>query len=449
MSEELDLGSLEGLEFHSSSSYRFVQEIGRGGMGIVFLAEKDCEGVIDYVVLKTIRTLSKEQEERLKNEANIAASLRHENIVKTYGLESIGYSELPESLQTAINGLSFETERGEGGNRRVRVPSFAQRRAILEGKPVGQTGMFDKVVPVRPPVKRLGHVTHVVPVKKDPRKLFLLAMDYIEGTDLRAFHREHITKHTLVPAALGGFIISRVCRALSYAHEHIVHRDISPENVLINTQGVAKLTDFGVAVSGAEAIQAFAGKLNYMSPEQVRSEELDGRSDIFGLGLVAYEVLTGINLLQTPKGIPLAQQVAYIEGMFRQPFPPPHEVRKDVPDVLSAIVMKMLEVDKNRRYRRAEDVGNDLEQKYLYAAGFGPTNNSLAAYMKVFDMDWKIVSQDQMRQLAFLKNAQGRPELKRPVALTDYTKTGWDWIVQRKGTALYTALAQLQAAQKG
>jgi len=186
-----------------------------------------------------------------------------------------------------------------------------------------------------------------------------------------------------------------------------------------------------------------------MSPERVRNGDLDGRSDIFSLGLVAYEVLTGINLLQTPKGIPLAQQIAYIETMFQRPFPPPHEVRKDVPEALSAIVTRMLQIDRNARYPRAEDAGNDLEQKFLYASGFGPTNNSMAAYMKVFDMDWKIVSQDQMRQLAFLKGKDGRIDLRRPLALTDYTKTGWDWIVQRKGTALYSALAQMQQKAKG
>ncbi len=442
---EIDTSSLEGVQFPSSSNFHFVQEIGRGGMGIVFLAEKDCEGVMDYVVLKTIRTLSPEQVDRLKQEANIATSLRHENIVKTYGLESISYSELPENIRQAIDNYQFE----QGGVRKkLSIPSFAQRRAILDGKPVGATGMEHHIAPVRPPVRRLQPVIHVMEKKKDPRRLYLLAMDYVEGTDLRSLHHEHIEKFTLIPCPLTAFIISRICRALAYAHDHIVHRDVTPENVLINNQGVAKLTDFGVAVTGAEAIQLFAGKLNYMSPEQVANEQLDGRSDIFSLGLVAYETLTGINLLQTPKGMPLIQQVQYLNAMFQQPFPPAHEVRKDVPEVLSAIVMKMLAVDRNQRYRNAQDVGNDLEQKYLYAAGFGPTNNSLAAYLKIFEMGWKVVSQDQMRQLAFLKGRDGRIELKRPLALADYTKAGWDWIVQRKGTALYSALATLQAMSK-
>ncbi|NUN48083.1 MAG: serine/threonine protein kinase [Candidatus Brocadiae bacterium] len=442
---EIDAGSLEGLQFHSSSTYHFVHEIGRGGMGIVYLAEKDCEGVTDYVVLKTIRQLSKEQEDRLKHEANIAAGLRHENIVKTYGLESIPYMELPEKIREALDNLSFDSAKAA---QRVSIPSFAQRRAMLDGRPVGQTGMEKPVVPLRPPVRRLQPVVHVMPKKQDPRKLYLLAMDYVEGTDLRSFHMEHLDKFTLIPPPLTAFIISRICRALAYAHDHIVHRDVTPENILVNNQGVAKLTDFGVAVTGKEALQMFAGKLNYMSPEQVRQQELDGRSDLFSLGLVAYEVLTGINLLSTPRGMPLMQQIQYLVASFDTPFPPAHEVRKDIPEVLSNIVMKMLAIDRDKRYRNAQEVGNDLEMKYLYAAGFGPTNNSLASYMKIFDMGWKLVSQDQMRQLAFLKGRDGRIELKRELRLGDFTKTAWEWIKERKGTALYSALAQLQQMTK-
>ena len=86
---------LSGLKFGSSSNYTILSEIGRGGMGIVFLAEKDSEGVVDLVALKTIRTKSADQEKRLREEANIATGLRHENIVKTYGLESIPYSQNP------------------------------------------------------------------------------------------------------------------------------------------------------------------------------------------------------------------------------------------------------------------------------------------------------------------------------------------------------------------
>src|SRR5258706_11867263 len=99
---------LSGLKFTSSSTYTVVGEIGRGGMGIVLLAEKNSEGVADLVALKTIRTKSADQELRLKQEANIATGLRHENIVKTYGLEAIPYSQLPPEFLQEFDKLSFE-----------------------------------------------------------------------------------------------------------------------------------------------------------------------------------------------------------------------------------------------------------------------------------------------------------------------------------------------------
>ena len=83
------MSSLADLSFQSGSAFTFVEEIGSGGMGIVYLATKHCEGVNDLVVLKTIRTITNRQVEALKAEANIAAALRHENIVRTYGMEAI------------------------------------------------------------------------------------------------------------------------------------------------------------------------------------------------------------------------------------------------------------------------------------------------------------------------------------------------------------------------
>jgi serine/threonine protein kinase len=105
---EQDFDSLKGLEFDSTSTYTLVEEIGRGGMGIVFLAEKHAEGVTDYVVLKTLKTFSPEYIAMLKKEANIATGLRHENIVKTYGLEAVPYGDLPATFTGAVQGVSFE-----------------------------------------------------------------------------------------------------------------------------------------------------------------------------------------------------------------------------------------------------------------------------------------------------------------------------------------------------
>ncbi|HYE99152.1 MAG TPA: protein kinase, partial [Planctomycetota bacterium] len=220
----MDLG---GLKFQSSSSYTILCEIGRGGMGIVLLAEKNSEGVSDLVALKTIRAKSADHEARLKQEANIATGLRHENIVKTYGLESIPYEQLPPDFLKEFDSLSFEE-----ATRRADV------RRAFPGRPAD-------------PRTRL----RVQPAATADRRLFLMVMDYIEGTDVRVFQNDHAKRDLLVPVPLGAFIVSRVARALAYAHQTIIHRDISPENLLVNMHGGVKLSDFGVAVSeGAEGV---------------------------------------------------------------------------------------------------------------------------------------------------------------------------------------------------
>jgi serine/threonine-protein kinase len=356
-------------------------------MGIVFLAEKDSEGVTDLVALKTIRARSAGHEARLKREANIATGLRHENIVKTYGLEAIPYGDLPPEFLREFDGLSFENAR------RVQV-----RRPAL---------------PARGPGLRL----RAGPRGGSEGRLYLMVMDYIEGTDLRTFQSDHLRRDVLIPVPLGAFIVSRVARSLAYAHQSIVHRDISPENLLISTQGVVKLSDFGVAVS--EGGEGITGKIPYMSPEQIGGQGIDARTDLYSLGLVLYLLLTGIPLQRVPSRLPADDRVAFVRGLWSRPFLPPARARTDVPAELSDICMKMLALDRGARYARAEDAARDLEQRDLYARGFGPTNNSMQAYLEIFDAGFKEVAREQLAQLPFL---EGR--LQRPLSASLYTPEG-------------------------
>jgi len=381
---------LSGLKFTSSSTYTIVGEIGRGGMGIVLLAEKNSEGVADLVALKTIRTKSADQETRLKQEANIATGLRHENIVKTYGLEAIPYSQLPPEFLQEFDKLSYEE---------------AKRNAVGKGSvPGGKFG--DARTKMR-----------ISPQAGNEKKLLLMVMDYIEGTDIRTFQNDHYKRDLLIPVPLAGFIVSRVARSLAYAHQTIIHRDISPENLLLNLQGVVKLSDFGVAVDHKE--EGMTGKVSYMSPEQIGGEVVDLRTDIYSLGLVLYLLLTGVQLQKVPMRMPSEARVEYARKLLEKPVPPPSKVRTDVPEAISEICMRMLARDRDKRYARAESVARDLEQKYLYAKGFGPTNNSLQAYLEIFDAGFKEIAPEQLQQLPFLHG-----ELKRPVANSFYTPEG-------------------------
>jgi serine/threonine protein kinase len=381
---------LSGLKFTSSSTYTIVGEIGRGGMGIVLLAEKNSEGVVDLVALKTIRTKSADHEKRLKQEANIATGLRHENIVKTYGLEAVPYSQLPPEFLQEFDRLSFEDAR-----------RHAIRTAHVPGARLG-----DARTKLR-----------IAPGSASDQKMYLMVMDYIEGTDVRTFQNEHYKRDLLLPVPLAGFIVSRVARSLAYAHQTIIHRDISPENLLLNLQGVVKLSDFGVAVDHNE--EGMAGKVSYMSPEQIHGEVADLRTDLYSLGLVLYLLLTGVPLQKVPMRMAPEERVEYARRLLDHPIPPPSKVRTDVPEAISEICMKMLARDRDKRFPRAEAVARDLEQKYLYAKGFGPTNNSLQSYLEIFDAQFKEISAEQLQQLPFLHG-----ELKRPVSNAYYTPEG-------------------------
>ncbi len=409
-----ELSNLDGLSFPSSSSYTILQEIGRGGMGIVYLAEKHCEGVDDLVVLKTIRTVSPEHIEMLKKEANIATHLRHENIVKTYGLESIPVSALPAEFQSEITGLEYQEPAPQKPVRRRnshlrRNRSSRPRRVLSHSRREGE------------------------------QKLYLIAMDYVEGTDLGNLYREHLHEKILVPPILTSFIISRICRALGYAHKSIIHRDISPENIMVDNQGVSKLSDFGIAVGGDEEISLLTGKLGYMSPEQINRKESDHRADIFSLGVVSYQMLTGINLFLTPRKIDSKSQIEYIRQKHARTILPPHQVMNDIPLVLSEIIMKMLSMDPEKRYQDAISVGNDLEQKYMYAEGFGPTNNSIQSYLEIHESHFKEYTQEQLKQLRFLQE-DGKIRLRRAIRPEIFTSEGLELVKQYRGTLLHRLL---------
>ena len=406
------MSSLTGISFPSAASYTFLREIGRGGMGIVYLAEKHSEGVSDLVVLKTIRTMRRRQIERLKREANIAATLRHENIVRTYGLEAIPFDRLPEAFMEDLKIFVQEDESSEPGA--GSGPPIHIRMGVTHCLEADDGGRSDRTDGA------------------GAQPLYLIVMEYVEGRDLRTIYSNHIKAGLLMPVKLGAFVISRLCRALDYAHRYIVHRDISPENILINDQGVTKLMDFGLAVAADQEAFGLAGKIQYMAPEQVEERAIDSRSDIFALGLVAYQLSTGVRLFLPPRGLSFHDQAADYRQRLRTAIVPPHEVCRDVPGLYSEMIMKMLAVDPDRRYQRIDRLGSEIEKRFIYAEGFGPTNNSLEAYLKHFETDFAGCSAEEMGQLAFLTDADRNLDWKRRIGRALYTDRGLAVIKARR-----------------
>ncbi|MGH7681427.1 MAG: serine/threonine-protein kinase, partial [Candidatus Eiseniibacteriota bacterium] len=182
-----------------------------------------------------------------------------------------------------------------------------------------------------------------------------LVMELIEGETLAA----KIARRPL-PVAEAAAIGGGVAAALAHAHSKgVIHRDVKPANILLTPQGVAKLTDFGIAqVERATRLTAEGftpGTVAYMSPEQARGTPLDGRSDVFSLGAVLYEALTGVRAFAAdrPEATLLAVQTHEPE--------PPSALRSGIPLELERIVLKCLKKDPALRYQHADDVTADLK----------------------------------------------------------------------------------------
>ena len=173
-----------------------------------------------------------------------------------------------------------------------------------------------------------GNIVHILEAGVENGAYFL-AMEYVEGCDLRALTRAIGLERPALPQALALHIGRELCRGLHHAHTFqglsLVHRDVSPPNVLISEAGEVKITDFGLAQSRLKlqktAPGVVFGKPGYMSPEQARGDELDGRSDIYSAAMIIWELLTGERYL--PRGGTQFQKLSRAAGAeYRSPSRP-------------------------------------------------------------------------------------------------------------------------------
>lgn len=255
--------------------YVLERELGRGGMGEVYLA-KDTQ-LDRYVAIKFLGSLIDDSEEfrqRFIREAKAAAKINHPNIVSIYDIN-------------ATKGKTY------------------------------------------------------------------IAMEYVEGTNLHGY-----VKHKgKLPAREAVNLIGQACGALAAIHEAgIVHRDIKPDNILVSKGGLVKLTDFGLAKAEDNRMTkagTVLGTPSYMSPEQVRGEDVSHLSDVYSLGLVLHEALTGKTVFDS--GDVLKRQISEVP-------PPPSAAVEDVPELLDSIVMRCVSKDPSERFQSARELMDALRQ---------------------------------------------------------------------------------------
>jgi len=222
---------------------------------------------------------------------------------------------------------------------------------------------------------------------------YYMTMEFVDGITLHDFISHHRLTRKLIPYEISAFIISRVARALNYAHTKtdsvgvplkLVHRDCTPKNIMIDNRGFVKLTDFGVAKAAhylrSREGEILVGKISYMSPEQAAFAVTDGRSDIFTLGIALWEMLTSKNCFDDADTEMCLEQIQHTNVQK------PSLYAERLPKVLDEITMKALARDKDKRYRSAALFCADLE-KYLYHDRFGVTNQTLELYLKRFVHD--------------------------------------------------------------
>jgi len=315
-----------GWTFESGSSYRLIRRLGRGGMGEVWEAERrSAGGHVHRVAVKFISDPGT-RPETLDVEALRMSRLSHDNIVPFLdsGLDSAGR--------------------------------------------------------------------------------FFVTMQYVEGMDLEGLRKlvglssEAVylpgTRAVAIPDQIVGFVMFMTLRALNHAHTldfgegvvGLVHRDVSPGNILIDeARGFVKLTDFGVAavLVGADdpGDNQVVGKVPYMAPETLLGDPTDGRSDLYGLGIVAYELLTGFNPNLRPAALKsVIGSITEVMLSLEKPLAPPHEVVDGISPGLSEILLKLLERNPADRYQSADAALADVSS-FLYDRGFGPTTGSLSNYL--------------------------------------------------------------------
>ncbi|HSZ81617.1 MAG TPA: serine/threonine-protein kinase [Polyangia bacterium] len=240
------------------------------------------------------------------------------------------------------------------------------------------------------------NVVRIIEVGHDGDEYFLV-MELVQGKPLSGITRKAAKDMNPLTPALSAYIIAQAANGLGYAHDlvdsegrplGVVHRDVSPQNILVSFEGAVKVIDFGIVRALGRVSQTnpggLKGKIEYMSPEQASSEEVDRRADVFALGVVLWEAVTGRHLFRRDT------ELATMRAIVDEPIPPPSDITPVVPQ-LEQIIVRALQKRREDRFQTAQEMAMALERYAFAAEGFSPL--LLANYVKgLFDVEftqWK------------------------------------------------------------
>jgi serine/threonine protein kinase len=240
------------------------------------------------------------------------------------------------------------------------------------------------------------NVVRIIEVGHDGDEYFLV-MELVQGKPLSAITRKAAKDMNPLTPALSAYIVAQAANGLGYAHNlvdsegrqlGVVHRDVSPQNILVSFEGAVKMIDFGIARALGRVSQTnpggLKGKIEYMSPEQASSEDVDRRADVFALGVVLWEAVTGRHLFRRDT------ELATMRAIVDEPIPPPSDITPVAPQ-LEQIIVRALQKRREDRFQTAQEMAMALERYAFAAEGFSPLQ--LANYVKdLFDTEfvqWK------------------------------------------------------------
>ena len=264
---------------------------------------------------------------------------------------------------------------------------------------------------------------------------YFIAMEYLLGKDCRIISKRAKERNIPIHLQNALLIVSRICAGLDYAHKlkdfqgnalNIIHRDISPQNILITYEGDVKIVDFGIAKAASQNTQTqmgmIKGKVAYMSPEQAAGKVIDHRSDIFSCGIILYELITGKRMFSGDT-MHILSKIRDAEYVI------PEKLQDDLPGKMLEVFDRALQKEPEDRYQTCGKMLNDLEE--CMQLGTHPTSQGLAKYMKTLFAEEIITEEQHLQKITKIGLMQTKP--KKPLspekqglsqAITSVTKAG-------------------------